>query len=143
MRVIVYEDGYRDQKFYGYIGPFALDRNITKEMHDPQYGAIYDEDYAIWFILVDDKDKLLGFATLFDKEKEVFFDNCCVPKEQRGKGYGSYLFEYRLNYAKSIAGKRKIKGITKNDIQQHIYIKNGFKLASKRGKYYWMELVPE
>lgn len=143
MKVIVYEKGVRDSRFYQYVGPFALSREVTKEMHDPQYGAIYDEEYAIWFILVNDDNELLGFASLFDKEKEIFLDNCYIPHKHRGNGYGGYLFEYRLNYAKGIAGKRKIKGITKNDVQYHVYIKNGFTLASKRGKYYWMELVTE
>jgi len=139
--MLIYRAGQpRDNAFYGYIGPYALNREVTKELHDPQYGSIYDEPYATWFILVGKHDETLGFCAMFEKEKEIFFDNCYVPKEHRGKGYGKKLFETRLNMAKSIANGRKIKGITMNEIQHKIYEDYGFRTASKRGKYYWMVL---
>lgn len=141
MNTLIYRAGEsRDNAFYGYIGPYALNREVTREMHDPQYGAIYDEPYATWFILTGNRGELYGFCAMFEKEKEIFFDNCYVVKEFRGKGYGKKLFEIRLNMAKSIADGRKIKGITMNEIQYNIYLENGFRLASKRGKYYWMEM---
>lgn len=143
LKIKVYDKGYRDAEFYNYIGPFALNRRVTEEMHDKQYGPIYDEPYAIWFIATKDNSELLGFCTLFDKEKEIFFDNCYVLPEYRGQGIGQKLFTERLNYAKSIQGKRKIKAITMNIVQAHIYEKNGFRLSSKRGKYFWFELKPD
>jgi GNAT superfamily N-acetyltransferase len=143
VRIIVYEKGNRDARFYRYIGPLALDRKVTAEMHDKQYGPIYDEPYAVWFMAIDDHGALLGFCTLFDKEKEVFLDNCYVLPAHRGKGIGQRLFAERLNRAKAIQGRRKIRGITMNEAQAHIYSKFGFRLASKRGKYYWLELAPE
>lgn len=143
MRIITYEKGHRDIAFYNYIGPLALNRNMITEMHDKQYGPIYDESYAIWFIALDDNDKLLGFCTLFDKEKEIFFDNCYVLPEYRFKGFGRALFAARLERARLIQGNRKIKAITKNEIQASRYLKNGFRQTSKRGKYYWMELEAE
>ena len=143
VKVKVYEKGNRDAGFYGYIGPFALNRRVTEEMHDKQYGPIYDEpSYATWLIATKNNGELLGFCTLFDKEKEVFLDNCYVVREHRGKGVGQKLFVKRLELAKQIQGQRKIKGITMNEAQAHIYQKYGFHLASKRGRYFWLELAP-
>lgn len=144
MYIKVYEKGQRDNEFYGYVGPFAMNRTVTEEMHDLQYGSIYDEPYATWFIALDDDGKLLGFAAVFEKPKpnEVFLDNCYILPEHRGKGIGQELFKHRQEYAESIQGKRKIKAITKNDVQYHIYLKNGFVLTSKRGKYYWVVKEP-
>lgn len=139
MEIKVYEKGQRDQAFYAYVGPYALSREVTKEMHDPQYGQIYDEPYAVWF-LATENGKLLGFCALYDKPKEVFFDNCYVVKDHRGQGIGKALFAARLEYSGRIAAGRKIKGVTMNPVQYEIYLKYGFKLASKRGKYYWMEM---
>lgn len=142
MKIKVYEKGCRDAEFYSYVGPFALNRKVTDEMHDKQYGPIYDEPYAVWFVATEANGELLGFCALFDKEKEIFLDNCYVVKEHRGKGIGQKLFVARLERAKKIQGKRKIKGITMNEAQAHIYQKNGFRLASKRGRYFWFELAP-
>lgn len=130
----------RDSKFYSAIGPYALSKEVTIEMHDLQYGSLYDMPYANWIILTDNKDDTIGFCAMFEKEKEIFFDNCYVDPKHRGKGYGKELFKIRMNMAKSKANGRKIKGITMNDIQYNIYLKNGFILKSKRGKYYWMEM---
>lgn len=143
MNIEIYEKGFRDSRFYSLIGPLALNRSMIEEMHDKQYGPIYDEPYAIWFIAYNSTEEdLLGFCALFDKEKEIFFDNTYVLKQYRGHGIGKKLFKARLVRAKFIQGDRKIKGITKNEIQKDIYLKNGFRQASKRGKYYWMELMP-
>jgi GNAT superfamily N-acetyltransferase len=140
MKIYVYEKGQRDKEFYNYIGPFALNHRLSVEMHDKQYGSIYDEPFAIWFIATSDNGQLLGFCTLFEKEKELLFDNCYVLEQYRNNGIGQFLFTSRLNLAKNIQKGRKIKGITKNEIQLNIYLKNGFRIASKRGKYYWLVL---
>lgn len=140
----VYENGVRDEQFYSFIGPFALNRKVTEEMHDFQYGGIYDEPYATWFIALDEAGTLLGFATLFEKPKpnEIFLDNCYVLEEYRKQGIGGKLFAARQEYAENIQNGRKIKGITKNEIQYRLYLKHGYKLSSKRGKYYWMVKEP-
>lgn len=137
--VLVYRAEHeRDNRFYGYIGPYALNREVTAELHDTKYGCMYDESYATWIILLDKKENLLGFCAMFEKEKEIFFDHFYILKEHRGKGLGKELFQTRLNMAKSIAEGRKIRGVTMNEIQYNVYLKYGFELASKRGKYYWM-----
>ncbi len=143
MRIVIYEKGHRDANFYRYIGPLALSRGVTQEMHDKQYGPLYDEPYAIWFVAFDDHSEFLGCCTLFDKEKEIFLDNCYVLPKHRGKGIGQQLFAERLRRARDLQGHRKIRGITMNEAQAHIYQKFGFRVASKRGKYYWMELAPK
>lgn len=141
MQIKVYEPGYRDARFYSWVGPFALDRRVTEELHDMQYGSIYDEPYATWFIGVDEETgDLIGFAALYEKTKpnEIFLDNCYILPQYRGKGYGKQLFAARMRHAERIQGKRKIKAITKNEIQYGIYLKHGMQLSSKRGKYYWV-----
>jgi len=143
MEIKIYEKGKRDSLFYKLIGPIALQKNIASEMHDLQYGGIYDDpDNAVWFFALEGKT-LLRFCSLFDREKELFFDNCYVIPEHRNKRIGIKLFTARLDYTKSIQGNRHIKGITKNEIQYRIYLKYGFELASKKGKYYWLKMLPE
>lgn len=137
MDIKIYEEGVRDPAFYAAIGPFALNRNVTKELHDFQYGGLYDEDYATWFLAYEGK-MLLGFCSIFIKEKELFFDNCYVLKAHRGNGIGKALFARRMEYARDIQQGRRLRGITKDEIQYHLYCAHGFKLASKRGKYYWL-----
>jgi GNAT superfamily N-acetyltransferase len=140
MKILTYEKGFRDLVFYGHIGPYALNRSVTGELHDQQYGSIYDEpERAVWFIAVNNRDELLGFCTLFDREKDLFFDNTYVIPAHRRNGIGEKLFKARLEYAKGGQNGRKIKGITQNEIQRDIYTKHGFQQASKRGRYYWME----
>lgn len=138
MKVIIYEPEKRDRDFYAYIGPYALDQSVTQELHDLQYGAIYDKPYATWFIAIDEtNNELLGFATLFDKPKEIVLDNFYIVPNQRGKGFAKKLFAVRMERAVQMQGARKIKAITKNEIQYQIYLSFGMKLSSKRGKYYW------
>ncbi len=143
MNIKVWGTNHRDWEFYLRIAPFALDRNVTKELHDLKYGGIYDEDYATWFVAISENQETLGFAALFEKKKEIYLDHCFVSKENRGKGIGKKLFAKRLDVAKSIADGRPIKGITMNPVQYEIYLKHGFRLASKRGKYYWMVMDNE
>lgn len=139
--IIIYQCGQpRDHMFYSYIGPYALNRKVTSEIHDLQYGSIYDEPYAAWIIMTDKRDDLIGFCAIFEKEKEIFFDNFYIVENYRRQGFARELFRFRMNMAKSIANGKKIKGITQSEIQYRIYNDNGFKLASKRGKYYWMVL---
>lgn len=140
MPIRVFEKGHRPPEFYAYIGPYALNRSVTKEMHDPMYGQIYDEPHAVWFVDTTDTGDLRGFCALFDGDKEIFLDNCYVVPGYRGQGVGRSLFATRLDYARGIAGGRRIRGITMNDTQYRIYLAHGFTLASKRGRYYWMQL---
>lgn len=140
MNIRVFEKGERPPEFYAHVGPFALNRSATKELHDPMYGSLYDEPYAIWFMATDDAGGLLGFCALFDREKELFLDNCYVVPQHRRQGVGKALFAARLEYAKRISGHRPIKGITMNEAQYRIYLAHGFTLTSKRGKYYWLKL---
>lgn len=140
MKVLVYGKNERPAEFYAYVGPVALNRAATKELHDPQYGQIYDEPYATWFVAVDEADALLGFCALFDREKELFLDNCYVVPQHRRQGVGKALFAARLEYAKRIGNHRPIKGITMNEAQYRIYLAHGFTLSSKRGRYYWLKL---
>lgn len=141
MEIKVWNEGIRDAEFYSRIAPFALDREVVNELHDAKWGGVYDAPCATWFVAVGDNGETLGFAALFNKEKELFLDHNFVVAEHRGKGIGKLLFETRLQFAREIQGKRKIKGITMNPVQYNVYLKHGFTLASKRGKYYWMELI--
>lgn len=139
MNIRVFDKGDRPAEFYAYIGPYALNRAATKELHDPMYGSLYDETYAIWFVATGDDGTLLGFCALFDREKELFLDNCYVVPEYRRNGVGRALFAARMEYAKRIFNRRPIKGITMNESQYRIYLEHGFVLTSKRGKYYWLK----
>ena len=138
MEIKVWHEGQRDSEFYSRIGPYSLDKGVVGELHDTKWGGMYDAPYATWFIAVGKQGETLGFAALFNKEKELFLDHNYVIPECRGQGIGKKLFETRLEFAKGIKGNKKIKGITMNPLQYNTYIKLGFALASKRGKYYWM-----
>lgn len=140
MNIRTFEKDDRPPEFYAHIGPYALNRSVTKEMHDPMYGHIYDEPHAIWFVAINDSGELLGFCTLFEREKDLFLDNCYVVPGHRRNGVGRALFAARLEYAKRIANHKPIKGITMNESQYRIYLEQGFTLTSKRGKYYWLSL---
>nr|MDD5486722.1 hypothetical protein [Dehalococcoidales bacterium] len=70
-KVMIFKAGEpRDDKFYQYIGPFALNRAVTKELHDPQYGAIYDEPYGTWFVMTDQQENVIGLCAMFEKRSE-------------------------------------------------------------------------
>lgn len=142
MRIITYQPGERDDAFYRHIGPLALSRNVTGEMHDQQYGSLYDEPYATWLLAFADDGQFIGCAAIFNKPKEVFLDHCYVLPTLRGIGIGKRLFAARLEVARALADQRPIRGITMNPCQRHIYELHGFTVRSQRGKYSWMECRP-
>lgn len=138
MEIKVYEKGKRDKDFYGWIGPFALNRTVSDEIHDRKYESVYDEpDRATWFIGLDG-DELVGFCAIYESQNQVYLDNSYILPEFRGNGYGKELFAFRLEFALEIAAGRPIKGITMSPKQYKIYLQNGFVETSKRGRYWWM-----
>lgn len=140
MHIQVFEKGIRPPEFYAFIGPVAFNRAAMKELHD-QYGSLYDEPHAVWFVALGEAGECLGFCALFDQDgKDMFFDHCYVLPAHRNQGVGKALFAKRMDYARRIQGPRKVRGVTRNDVQYQTYLKHGFRLANKRGRYCWMEL---
>lgn len=138
VEIITFDKGHRDSRFYNFVGKLALDRNVTKELHDIQYGSVYDEiDTATWLLASID-NVIVGCCAFYDRGKYYLLDNTYVLKQFRGLGIGSLLFSKRFELARSF--NKTLKVITKNPIQAHIYEKYGFQLTSKRGKYLWYSL---
>jgi len=144
MKFVLYQKGQRDKKFYEWLGPYALDRSVSDEIHDRKYESIYDEpNIGTWVLAIAEDNKVMGFCAIYEKPKEVYLDNSYVDKVYRNKGIGKALFEKRLGIAKELSGGRPIKGITKSECQYKIYLKYGFVLTSKRGRYWWVKLDPK
>ncbi len=143
MKFVIYHSGDRDIRFYQWLGPYALDRAVSDEIHDRRYETLYDEpDTATWlFVLSDGHEReLMGFCAIYEKPKEIYLDNSYVIPEYRGKGVGTKMFEKRLEMALQLGQGKPIKAITKSECQFAIYQKFGFELASKRGRYWWVKL---
>ena len=76
----------------------------------------------------------LEYSLIYDR---IEIDNIFVEKEHRGKGIGTKLLEYIINYSKN----NKIINITlevraSNTIAQNLYKKKGFIEVAIRKYYY-------
>jgi len=144
MELVIYQKGKRDGRFYEWLGPYALDRSVSDEIHDRKYESLYDEpDIGTWVFAINEDKAVMGFCAIYEKPKEIYLDNSYVDKAFRNVGVGNKMFEKRLEIAKELSNGRPIKGITKSECQYKIYLKHGFTLASKRGRYWWVKLDPK
>lgn len=90
-----------------------------------------------YIYVYEDNNEILGYISfVFDGEiSEVL--NFCVAINHQGKGIGTKLLEYCLNYFKTINAKTSILEVRESNIKAiGLYNKIGYKRISTRKNYY-------
>lgn len=115
--------------FFTMMGKYFADRNIIKEMDN----QLYSNENMTWLVKYESITDVIGFCSIENKGKYYYFDNFYIIPKYRGKGYGAeILHKMLLNIDKSV------KLITRNEIAKNMYLKEGFKIMGKNGRFYKM-----
>jgi len=127
MEIRIYKDDCQGDEFYSLMGPFFADKNFLKIFGEP----LHNEPKSTWFVAVDKKE-VVGFCTVFQKNKYAFLNQFFVVDGYKNKGVGSSLFDTRLDFLKDV---KEIRAMVKEDKSFHLYKKNKFSVYGKRGNY--------
>lgn len=119
-----------DKEFYPLIGPFLARREIIKALGEP----IYDDDDKQWFIALDGKKQVLGFAAAVVTKTGVQFSDSYVLPDYREQGIftdliNARLAKYKGQLMKTIANGNSVK----------VFKKHGFKIHRETVNYYFMQ----
>jgi len=91
-------------------------------------------EHGSWLLLLD-LDKVIGCrAVLYDAEEDVAeFSTFAVDPSYAGKGLGSMLYKYSIDFVKERYNPKKIKvdSWTGNAVAEHLAYKFGFKKADE------------
>ena len=84
----------------------------AKKYTDAQLKALIADDSSPIFVAVDEKNRVLGYAfcklqqhindNILTDIKTLYIDDLCVDENCRGQHIGSTLYEFCVNFAKSI-----------------------------------------
>lgn len=89
------------------------------------------------FYVVTIKKKVVGYAVFWIIADESHIANLAVHPDFRRSGHGDYLLKFAMAKAKMKGAKMITLEVNeKNIAAKKLYEKNGFKLVSKRIKYY-------
>lgn len=100
---------------------------ITESLvHELFHGYILEED-----------GKIFGYYGFYSIPPEAHIANIAVVKDERGKGYGKYLFEHLLKTAKSLGDTDATLEVRpSNTVAIKMYESYGFVTEGRRKKYY-------
>lgn len=120
-----------DKSVYCEVGPFAMNRQVVKELEGP----IYDGAGYTWLI-VKDGDKVIAISSLdlsrLDKGNASFGLTYVVP-EYRRQGIYRHLFAMKLALCRE-RGAKTVKGLA-NPLSAILFEENKFDVTSERGKW--------
>ncbi len=95
-----------------HVGRPDLFKGPATKYTEEQLMGIIGNDQTPIFVCVDDKDYVLGYAFCILKQyvndniltdiKTLYIDDLCVDEKIRGRHIGSTLYDFVLEYAKSI-----------------------------------------
>ena len=90
-------------------------------------------------LLLKENEKSCAYAHI-DYDGEYNWFGLAVLKSCRGKGYGSYLLKYAVEFADKNNMALRLMVYSKNDIAVKMYLRNGFKRLNEKekGKIYMM-----
>ncbi len=115
--------------FYIYpSGKFPLTNTQIKELYEAR------KDFTVLI----QKDKIIGFANLYDylKNRFVFIGNVVIDEEYRGLGKGKKLISHMINLAKNsyLLPEVRISVFADNTDALLLYMDLGFELYTKETK---------
>ena len=95
------------------------------------------EDENSKYIVIKEKDKILGFAGVWISPVDAQITNIVVKKDSRKNGIGSLLLERLIEIAKN--AKQEVLRLEVNENNKpaiNLYNKYGFEQVGLRKKYY-------
>lgn len=122
--------------------------SVIKDYYDPIIGAAQN-DYMIkmfqsydaikrqlndghTIIMVNDKDKLIGYIAFYEKEEKLYLDKFYLHKDYRGNGYGNIMLEFVKGCAIGGGYQAIFLNVNKHNYTSiAIYKKMGFTLLRK------------
>lgn len=120
-----------DKSVYCELGPFAMNRQVIKELEGP----IYDGDDYVWFV-VKDQDRVIAISSIdltrMDKSVAAFGLTYVDPSYRR-QGIYRYLFSLKMDACVE-KGAKTIKGLA-NPLSAILFEENKFQVTSERGKW--------
>ncbi|GKU24709.1 GNAT family N-acetyltransferase [Clostridium folliculivorans] len=110
---------------------FEDDSRIPLTIDDIYYDQCQDYYLENASIFIKDYDECVGYGQIILNNDSFFIVNLGIVKEQRGKGFSTYL----LNYLIKVCYDRGIKKIyirvdQQNAIAKKLYLNNGFKFVN-------------
>lgn len=103
---------------------------------DIYYEEITKNKYAEYFVILY-QEEIVGFCGSWMVLDEAQITNIAIAPTHKGKGYGTYLFQYVINFAvlhgiKKLSLEVRVSNIT----AQKMYKKFGMKPGGIRKNYY-------
>lgn len=116
-----------DYCFFTMMGKYFSRKDIIKEL-DCQ---LYSNENMTWYVLYNDINDVIGFASLEKKKTKLYLDNFYIIPHYRGNKYMQKILDKIIdeNFYETI------ELITRNPIAEKIFLKNGFKSISQNGRY--------
>lgn len=121
--ILVYN--HSDIELWRNIGIYCVCTSIIKELGI----NITSNENCIWFLYFKN-DELCGFCCAEKRKNYVYFKHDYVVEKYRNNGIYKTLFEFRLLYFQDIDIKATCNN---NSLSQ--YLKNGFEIKRKNGKF--------
>ncbi len=127
-----------------------LIRPFEKKDTEAVYNIIKETFFRPWSIEEILLENVFSYKVVLEKDSvvigflfgEIIFEEAnilmiAVSKEHQGKGFGKALLESFIKKAKEKGAKKIFLEVsTKNESALNLYKKTGFKILSKREKYY-------
>jgi len=122
----VYRSEYQDNKFYAMMGRYFASLDIAKELER----QLYNKDNSVWYVSTY-RDKVLGFAAVFDSKNHYFLDNLYVLPDHRGASVASEIVAYIVGDFTD----KPIKCVANNPGALKIFERHNFVEVGMNGKY--------
>lgn len=127
------------------IRPDIFIKGTTKYTPEQLCVIINDENTPI-FVSTDENDEISGycfcvikrqlFSTNMVDHKTLFIDDLCVDKNARGKSVGTALYNYAVDYAKSIGCYDLTLNVWEGNVSaRHFYEKMGMKVKETQMEF--------
>ena len=114
---------------------------MSSQLHGDYWAAEHylselNKKWDLSFALME-KNEMLGFMIVSDKDVSYHLHRIVIRKEQIGKGYGKILLERLINDAKTaLKNAVTLKVHPANDVAINLYEKYGFKKVATDGENY-------
>lgn len=124
--IVAWADG--DAELYLRLGPFAVSRQVHKEMDGPLFSA----PGVKWFFALD-AGRVIGFCSLRTEPAAYWFDYVYVIPERRGQGVHRRLAQARQEHLGTLP-PRPVNVCCRSRRWPH-YAERGFTIKSQRGDW--------
>lgn len=116
----------QDEKFYAKMGRYFASLDIAKELER----QVYNKPHTTWYVFTL-RQRVIGFASVYNGTTHFFLDNLYVLPEHRGQGIATDIVE-EITQRHS---NKPIRCIANNPHALKVFDRFGFVEVGQNGKY--------